>query len=134
MKTKTLPRPNPTSVVSTATPTGTVPGRFTVGLDLGDVHHYVCVLNPAGEGELGTPTHKSCQRDLNAGTAARLRTVLESKARLHPTQQPSALPTSWRCSGQHRSMVLRDCFISARSVRFRSWLRRFQLYSPFLPS
>jgi len=49
MKTKTLPRRNPTSVVSTATPAGTVPGRFTVGLDLGDVHHYVCILNPAGE-------------------------------------------------------------------------------------
>lgn len=49
MKTKTLPNSNPTPVISNATPCGTVLGRFTIGLDLGDVHHYVCVLNSPGE-------------------------------------------------------------------------------------
>jgi len=48
MKSKTPPRPNLISVVSTATPAATVRSRYTFGLDSGDVHHYVCVLSSAG--------------------------------------------------------------------------------------
>jgi hypothetical protein len=41
--TKTTP-----SVVSTSTPTPAAPGGFTLGLDLGDRSHYVCVLDATG--------------------------------------------------------------------------------------
>jgi len=45
MKTNTTP-----AVVSTApTPATVVPGGFTLGLDLGDRRHHVCVLDAAGQ-------------------------------------------------------------------------------------
>jgi transposase len=44
MKTNTTP-----SVVSTITPTTVVPGGFTLGLDLGDRSHHVCVMDAAGQ-------------------------------------------------------------------------------------
>ena len=37
------------SVVSTPTPVPVTAGGFTLGLDLGDRSHYVCVLDAAGE-------------------------------------------------------------------------------------
>lgn len=37
------------SVVSTPTPALVITGGFTIGLDLGDRSHYVCVLDAAGE-------------------------------------------------------------------------------------
>src|ERR1035437_9255758 len=43
-QTKTTP-----SVVSTPTPAPASPGGFTIGLDLGDRSHYVCVLEAAGQ-------------------------------------------------------------------------------------
>jgi transposase len=43
-QTKTTP-----SVVSTPTPAPASPGGFTLGLDLGDRSHYVCVLAAAGQ-------------------------------------------------------------------------------------
>ena len=42
--TKTTP-----SVVSTSTPAPAAPGGFTLGLDLGDRSHYVCVLDATGQ-------------------------------------------------------------------------------------
>src|SRR5450759_5828416 len=47
MKTKNITPP----VVSTTTPTPAtlVPGGFTLGLDLGDRQHHVCVLDPTGQ-------------------------------------------------------------------------------------
>src|SRR5271170_3256089 len=44
MKTNTSP-----SVVSTITPATVVPGGFTIGLDLGDGQHHVCVLDATGQ-------------------------------------------------------------------------------------
>src|ERR1035437_1469503 len=44
MKTKTTP-----SVVPTLTPATIVPGGFTLGLDLGDRSHHVCVLDATGQ-------------------------------------------------------------------------------------
>src|ERR1035437_9137597 len=44
MKTKTTP-----SVVPTPTPALVIPGGFTLGLDLGDRSHHVCVLDAAGQ-------------------------------------------------------------------------------------
>jgi REP element-mobilizing transposase RayT len=49
------------------------------------------------------------------------------------TRHPRALPTSWRCPGQHRGAVLRGCFTSARLDRSRSGMRPFQRCLPFLP-
>lgn len=48
MKTKTK---KTSSVVptSTLTPSPVAPGGFTLGLDLGDRSHYVCVLDAAGQ-------------------------------------------------------------------------------------
>ena len=43
------------------------------------------------------------------------------------TKQPNALSASWRCPGQHKSVVSRVCFTSARPIRFRSWLRLLRL-------
>ena len=45
MKTKT----KTPSVVSIPTPATVVPGGFTLGLDLGDRSHYVCVLDAQGQ-------------------------------------------------------------------------------------
>jgi transposase len=45
MKTK----PKTPSVVPNSTPVTVVPGGFTLGLDLGDRAHYVCVLDAAGQ-------------------------------------------------------------------------------------
>lgn len=40
----------PLSVVATSpTPATVVPSRFTLGLDLGDRRHHVCVLDAAGQ-------------------------------------------------------------------------------------
>jgi hypothetical protein len=36
------------SVVSTSTPAPVISGRFTLGLDLGDRSHYVCVMDATG--------------------------------------------------------------------------------------
>ena len=45
METNTTP-----AVVSTSpTPATVVPGGFTLGLDLGDLRHHVCVLDGAGQ-------------------------------------------------------------------------------------
>jgi transposase len=44
MKTNTTP-----SVVPTTTPAAVVSGGFTLGLDLGDRHHHVCVLDATGQ-------------------------------------------------------------------------------------
>ena len=41
------------------------------------------------------------------------------QSRLHLTEHPNSLPASYWCPGQHRSVVLRVSFTSARSVRFR---------------
>ena len=46
MKTKTKNTP---SVVHTPPPSPVAPGGFTLGLDLGDRSHYVCVLDAAGQ-------------------------------------------------------------------------------------
>jgi len=48
-----------------------------------------------------------------------------SKARLHQTQPPNALPASERCPGQPR--MLFNAFHSQHPVRIRSWRRPFQL-------
>ena len=48
-KTNTNTKTNTPSVVSTPTPVPAPPGGFTIGLDLGDRSHYVCVLDAAGE-------------------------------------------------------------------------------------
>jgi hypothetical protein len=39
-------------------------------------------------------------RFANSGSAANI-----PKARLHPTEQPNVLPTSWHCPGQHKGVV-----------------------------
>jgi len=52
--------------------------------------------------ELHTPTNARVMPTyfMNAGAASRLRTLLkQSKARLLHTEQPNALPASWRCPG-----------------------------------
>jgi len=48
-KTNTNKQTTPPSVVSTLTPDPVAVGGFTIGLDLGDRSHYVCVLDAAGE-------------------------------------------------------------------------------------
>jgi transposase len=45
MKTKNINPP----VVSTSTPAPVIPGGFTLGLDLGDLSHHVCVLDATGQ-------------------------------------------------------------------------------------
>jgi len=40
---------------------------------------------------------------MNAGTASRLRTI--RKLAYFKTEPPNALPTSWRCPGQHKRVV-----------------------------
>ena len=47
MKTKTIKKPTP-AVVSTPA-AAVIPSGFTIGLDLGDRSHYVCVLDVAGQ-------------------------------------------------------------------------------------
>jgi transposase len=50
MKTKTNTKTKTTTPSVVATPTAPVPaGGFTIGLDLGDRSHYVCVLDAAGQ-------------------------------------------------------------------------------------
>ena len=51
MKTKTNTNTQTTtpSIVSTLPPAPVTAGGFTIGLDLGDRSHYVCVLDAAGE-------------------------------------------------------------------------------------
>lgn len=39
----------PAVVSTTTTPATVVPGGFTLGLDLGDRRHHVCVLDGAGQ-------------------------------------------------------------------------------------
>ena len=46
---------------------------------------------------------------------------------IRQTKHPNALPASWHCSGQHRSVVSRVYCASARPVRFRSGMRLPQL-------
>lgn len=36
------------------------------------------------------------------------------------------MPTSEGCSGQHKNVVSRVCFISARPIHFQSWMRLSQ--------
>jgi hypothetical protein len=50
MKTKTNTNTQTTTPSVVSTPTAPVPaGGFTIGLDLGDRSHYVCVLDAAGQ-------------------------------------------------------------------------------------
>jgi len=49
MKKQTNKQTTPPSVVPTLTPAPVTTGGFTLGLDLGDRSHYVCVLDAAGQ-------------------------------------------------------------------------------------
>jgi transposase len=49
MKKQTNKKTNPPSVLPTLTPAPVMTGGCTLGLDLGDRSHYVCVLDAAGE-------------------------------------------------------------------------------------
>ena len=49
MKKQTNKPTHTPSVVSTPTPAPAAPGGFTLGLDLGDRSHYVCVLDATGQ-------------------------------------------------------------------------------------
>jgi len=73
------------------------------------------------------PMHARCQRktigrwgSFSAMNASQLSTKQRS---LTQTQHPNALPASWHCPGQHKGVVSRVCFTSARPDRLRSWTR-----------
>ena len=69
-----------------------------------------CLMPDPSFGILIEPDAPTIAREMptnfkNAGAASRLRMLLKnrSKARLRQTEHPNALPTSWRCPGQHKA-------------------------------
>lgn len=51
----------------------------------------------------------------------------EAKLGYHHTEHPNSLPASYCFPGQHKGVVSRVCFTSARPARFRSGMRPSQL-------